>query len=258
MRKLGLNLGKYCGETLAVPAYFADLAAAAQAHGWRDVSFSTTGGKLLPAYFRGSAAGERPTIYISAGIHGDEPAGPLAGLQLLREDSWPAGANLLLCPVLNPDGLAGNSRENPSGVDLNRDYKDPQSPETQAHVAWLQTQPAFAVTLCLHEDWEAQGFYLYELNPDARPSFAPAMIAAVAPLCPIDLSPEIEGRAAAGGIIHPSVEPSSRPLWPEAFHLLRHHTRLSYTLEAPSDFPLSVRVAALVAAVRVVLAAFAK
>jgi len=36
----------------------------------------------------------------------------------------------------------------------------------------------------------------------------------------------------------------------ESFFLLTHKTRLSYTLEAPSDFPLSVRVAGLVAGVR--------
>jgi hypothetical protein len=35
--------------------------------------------------------------------------------------------------------------------------------------------------------------------------------------------------------------------------LITHKTRLSYTLEAPSDFLLSTRVAALVEAVKVVL-----
>jgi len=76
------------------------------------------------------------------------------------------------------------------------------------------------------------------------------MVAAVADVCPIDRSEIIEGRAAQNGIIRPSVDPRSRPQWPEAFYLLTHKTRLSYTLEAPSDFPLSVRVAAVVRAVR--------
>jgi hypothetical protein len=44
-----------------------------------------------------------------------------------------------------------------------------------------------------------------------------------------------------------------RPQWPEAFWLLTHKTRHSYTLEAPSDFPLETRVNALVTAVRVIL-----
>jgi hypothetical protein len=45
----------------------------------------------------------------------------------------------------------------------------------------------------------------------------------------------------------------SRPQWPEAFWLLRNKTRHSYTLEAPSDFPLETRVAALVTAVKTVV-----
>jgi hypothetical protein len=49
------------------------------------------------------------------------------------------------------------------------------------------------------------------------------------------------------------VDPLSRPQWPEALWLLRNKTRHSYTLEAPSDFPLAARVAALATAVRTVL-----
>ena len=116
-------------------------------------------------------------------------------------------------------------------------------------------QPGFDLCLCLHEDWESNGFYLYELNPDGRPSLAELMIASVAELCPIDCSEVIEGRPAQNGIIRPSVDPRSRPQWPEAFYLLSHKTRLSYTLEAPSDFALPVRVAGLVGAVRAALQA---
>ena len=79
------------------------------------------------------------------------------------------------------------------------------------------------------------------------------MVAAVSECCPIDLSETIEGRPAAKGIIRPTLDPLTRPLWPESFYLLMHKTRLSYTLEAPSDFPLSARVCALVTAVRAAL-----
>jgi hypothetical protein len=117
----------------------------------------------------------------------------------------------------------------------------------------LQRQPSFDVCLCLHEDWEAKGFYLYELNPDHQPSLAEAIVARVGEVCPVDRSEVIEGRPAANGIIRPGVDPRSRPDWPEAFFLVTHKTRLSYTLEAPSDYPLAARVAALVAGVRAAL-----
>jgi hypothetical protein len=90
---------------------------------------------------------------------------------------------------------------------------------------------------------------VYELNPDDRPSLAETMVTQVAAVCPIDRSDLIEDRPARNGIIRPSVDPHDRPQWPEAFYLLTHKTRLSYTLEAPSDFPLASRVAALVVGV---------
>jgi hypothetical protein len=130
---------------------------------------------------------------------------------------------------------------------------DPKAAETRAHIAWLETRPNFDLCLCLHEDWESHGFYVYELNPDDRPSLAKKMIQAVSQVCPVDRSEVIEGRPAQDGIIRPSVDPRSRPQWPESFYLLNYKTRLSYTLEAPSDFSLSTRVDSLVAAVRAAL-----
>jgi hypothetical protein len=143
-------------------------------------------------------------------------------------------------------------------VDLNRQYLQPQAAETRAHIGWLEREPKFDLCLCLHEDWESHGFYVYELNADNRPSLAEAIVRGVAEVCPIDLSEEIEGRPAREGIIRPSIDPRSRPQWPEAFFLLTYKTRLSYTLEAPSDFPLPARVAALVAGVNAALGAFLK
>ena len=51
------------------------------------------------------------------------------------------------------------------------------------------------------------------------------------------------------------IDPALRPDWPEALYLFQRKTRLSYTLEAPSDWPLPIRVNALVAGMRAALAA---
>ena len=75
------------------------------------------------------------------------------------------------------------------------------------------------------------------------------MIEAVKTVCPVDLSENIEGRPAHGGIIRPVLNPQERPDWPEALYHITHKSRQGYTLEAPSDFPLPTRVNALVAAV---------
>jgi hypothetical protein len=142
-------------------------------------------------------------------MHGDESAGPLAALCLLEENVWPA-ADLWLVPRLNPAGFRANSRTNAAGVDVNRDYRNPQSEAARGHIAWLEQQPGFDLTLLLHEDWEAHGFHCHELDPDGRTWPAPDTIKAVRPGRPIDDSPEIGGHPiAAPGIIRPNVPPKA-------------------------------------------------
>jgi predicted deacylase len=256
MSRLGRNHRGYDGETVDIAAVQNAMTAAATRHGWHVDTLVQVGEDAILAWQR-TNPGDRRCIYLSAGIHGDEPASPLAALELLQANVWPPQTGLWFCPCLNPGGFRLNRRENAAGLDLNRDYLHPQTPEVRAHVAWLQRQPCFDVAICIHEDWEAAGFYLYELNPEPRPSPAEAIIAAVAAVCPIDPSPLIEGRPAVNGIIRPHLDPAIRPQWPEAFYLLQNKTRLSLTLEAPSDFPLATRVAALVRAVQASLAVFA-
>ena len=264
-RRLGKNLNGYFGERIEVASVLQDCVALAKEHGWTledipvDSSLTLAAFKRLQPIIETSEAPRadtKPRVYISAGIHGDEPAGPLAIRQLLKENRWPDGMSFWICPCLNPHGFTANRRENPDGVDLNREYLRPQAAETKAHLSWLERQPGFDLCLCLHEDWEAHGFYVYELNPDNRPSLAPEMLNHVARVCPIDRSELIEGRPAKEGIIRPEVDPRNRPQWPESFYLLTYKTRLSYTLEAPSDFELSFRVAALVIAVNTALEVF--
>jgi hypothetical protein len=252
MQRLGKNHGGYHGETIDIRAVLREVEIVRQQHGWRSEIFHKAGGFNLPALHRKPEAGSQDSkvrIYISAGIHGDEPAGPLAALKLLQNNRWPDDVEIVLLPCLNPIGFTLNRRENAEGIDLNRDYRNSKSAEIRAHFAWLERQPKFDFYLCLHEDWESHGFYLYEQNPDHKISFAEKMIEAVKQVCPIDLSEIIEDRPAKNGIIRPNLNPHERPDWPEAFYLISHKARQGYTLEAPSDFPLATRADALVAAV---------
>ncbi len=257
MQRLNKNKGGYHGETIDIRAVLRDIETAARQHGWTAETFGHQGEFKLLALHRRPPSTLNPQlstkVYLSAGIHGDEPAGPLAALRLLQENHWPANAELRFCPCLNPTGFALNRRENAEGKDLNRDYRHLETAEVRAHIAWLERQPRFDLCLCLHEDWESHGFYVYELNPENRPSLAEGMVARIANVCPIDPSAVIEGREARGGIIRPNLDPQTRPQWAEAFYLIVNKTRLSYTLEAPSDFPMPARVNALVAGVNAAL-----
>jgi protein MpaA len=252
VRRLGRNLHGYTGETIDIHSVLRDCESAAREHGWKTEAIEAGPDLTLPAFVRPAANSPyKPVnIYISAGIHGDEPAAPLAARQLLQENRWPAAANLWMCPCLNPTGFMANRRENHHGADLNRQYLQPQAREVVAHISWLQSQPSLDLCLCLHEDWESRGFYLYELNPDGLPSASERILNEVSLVCPIDISETIEGRSAKNGLILPILDIRTRLQWPEALFLITHKTRLCYTLEAPSDFLMHVRVEALVVAVR--------
>ena len=253
MQPLGRNHGGYRGETIDIDEVLLATERVAKNAGWTIDPLPGTDGAALLTLHRAPASGRtRRRLYLSAGIHGDEPAGPLAVLRLLRDDLWPDDLALWVCACLNPAGFRLNRRENEAGVDLNRDYRHLRTLTARRHVQWLESLPAFDCAVCLHEDWEAKGFYLYELNSGDQWSCSRQVVERVEMLCPIDLSPTIDGKAAQGGVIRPPFDPNSRPEWPEAFYLITHKTPLSYTLEAPSDFPLPTRVAALVAGVHAI------
>jgi Succinylglutamate desuccinylase / Aspartoacylase family len=253
MKRLNKNMGGYYGETIEIQSVLTEVRRAAEEDGWRaEVVRSEDGPKLLTLH-RPARVNPSRRVYISSGIHGDEPAGPLACRRLVEENQWPEPVELWMCPCLNPSGFVLGRRENAGGSDLNRDYRHPRTPEVRAHVAWLERLPPIHLSICLHEDWEAHGFYLYEINSDPQSSLAEEIIRHVKAVCPIDLSPVIEGRRAQGGVVRPYHHPDSRPDWPEAFYLFHRKSAPCYTLEAPSDFPLATRVTALVTATRAAL-----
>jgi predicted deacylase len=220
-------------------------------------------GRVLAACAAGPVmAWERPAngpqIYLSAGIHGDEPAGPLALLELLESDFFSPAIHWLLCPALNPDGLAAGTRGNGSGRDLNRDYYQRRTLEVRAHAAWLDTMPPPALFLSLHEDWETAGFYLYEINlgPDV-PQRAPEIIAAASPWFAAQPGPDIDGhQPRADGWIYHEAEADVPQGWPEAIFMAKRGCPLSFTLETPSQAPLAHRIAAHMAVVRAAIAPF--
>ena len=224
--------------------------ALAQLHGFREEPYGEINGFSLLALTK-RPSGVKPRVYLSAGIHGDEPAGPAALLRLLEQGFFDERAVWFLCPVMNPVGLSRGTRENADGVDLNRDYRGtPRSREVQSHIRWLQSQPNFDLTICLHEDWESVGFYLYERNPDTTAAVAESMIRAVSPVCPIEQAREIDGRPAKEGIIRGLEDAVQRELWAEAVYLWVNHAKICYTIESPSALPMEQRVAAQCAAVQ--------
>jgi len=193
-----------------------------------------------------------PAVYLSAGIHGDEPAGPLAVLELMKADFFCRSLHWIICPALNPNGLAAHTRENSDGVDLNRDYFLQETAEVSAHIRWLDSirQPVLFVSL--HEDWETSGFYFYELNLTGGPTdHAASILQAVSPWFKPEPGPVIDGHDAyEDGWIYHASEPDIPEGWPEAIYLIKKGCPHSFTFETPSSSPLADRIAAHAAGVR--------
>ncbi len=229
-----------------------DFPEVARAAGFEPTVLATTTAGDLVSWEK---AGPGPTIYLSAGIHGDEPAGPLALLELIRDGALGPNLNWVLCPALNPTGLAVGTRENAEGEDLNRDYWIRKNPEIASHVAWLRSRRVPDLFISLHEDWETTGFYFYEINCcQDCPERARSILEAVGPWFPPEPNSLIDGHEVRDpGWIYHEPEADMPESWPEAIFLAKLGCPVSFTFETPSSAELATRVAAHAAGVRAAL-----
>ncbi len=225
----------------------------AEASGWVATSLTELVGGNVVAWEK---PGNGPRVYLSAGIHGDEPAGPLALLALMNEGFFTTDFHWFLCPALNPTGLSANTRENAAGVDLNRDYWLRSSCEVASHIAWLDTMPTPDLFISLHEDWETRGFYFYEINlKEDQPQRAQRILDAARPWFLSEPGPMIDGHdVRENGWIYHAADPDLPEGWPEAIYLAKLGCPLSFTFETPSHAPLQNRVATHMATIKAVCA----
>ena len=187
-------------------------------------------------------------LYVSAGIHGDEPAAAEGLLQWAearlpaltrKHPAWP----LLILPCLNPWGLVNNRREDADGRDLNRVF-DRTDLSPVAELRSLIVQRRFALAVHLHEDYDARGTYLYEIH-DRAPDWGVALLTHCAAAVPPDPRRTIDGRPFKNGVALRRANLERIPLHPEAIYLyLRRHAPHVLTFETPSEFGLARRVRA--------------
>lgn len=206
-------------------------------------------------YFKSPALPVDSGVYVSAGIHGDEPA-TTEGLITWAEKNVKKLAKLpvFLFPCLNPWGLRLNIRLNEAGVDLNRAFDRDDVPAIARVRSVLQGQ-RFTVALHLHEDYDAQGIYLYEIEGEL-PYLGETLLNAAREVLPIDPRSKIDTGRARRGVIRRRLDARHYALLgglPEAVYLHRHHTRHAITFETPSEYALDQRVGAHVALIEAAL-----
>ncbi len=186
-------------------------------------------------------------LYVSAGIHGDEPAGPEALAQwaeahLATHARDLSAPSLFLLPCLNPWGLVNNRRSDHKGRDLNRVFDRRLSP--LAELRRLLDGCRFDLALHLHEDYDAQGAYLYEVHTGAARWGAGLLRACTSRSLPVETRRRIDGWRFRDGLLAQRIDLGAVPGQPEAVHLLRHHAPHVCTFETPSEFGLVRRVRA--------------
>ena len=223
--------------------------ALARRSGLRVRRFAEAGGDPL-IYLESPALAATGGIYISAAIHGDEAATSEALVtwaekHASRLSRWP----LLIFPCLNPWGLRNNMRCDAQGVDLNRSFHIDDNPVI-AGLKRVAGQRQFEVAVMLHEDYDAEGFYLYEIQRE-RPHWGEDLLRVAARQMPVDPRERIDGRRAKAGLIRRRFDRAlfERIGFPEAIWLHQCHAQRALTLETPSEFALEHRVRAHVAVI---------
>ena len=206
------------------------------------VALATVSELPVVAFESSAAARGEPAVYLSAGVHGDEPAPPWGLLQwaaehveLLRKGSF------IISPCHTPEGLIANTRMDGQGRDINRRFHLARDPLIKAWRAFMKGRE-LTFGLCLHEDYDSQGCYVYELSHQ-RQVLCEQPMTAIEAFLPRDPRRDIEGRAARRGIIRPrAVPPKIRG--PEAIVLHQMGCPVTLTFETPSEFGLDERVQA--------------
>lgn len=214
-----------------------------------------SGSDSISIWTRASNPPFAPRIYISAGMHGDEPCGPDALLRFLDLHPLSWSFDWVIAPALNPTGLRHGTRENAEGIDLNRDFLRRESGEIRALINWWECQDRGCdLHLSLHEDWETSGFYLYEINTGKMESLAGTILGEIKREVPLECSGPIDGHElTAPGLILHEPAPDEEEGWPEAIWLVRNFPVLSITFEAPGRDGRENRTMSLVSALRAAL-----
>ncbi|MEM9478938.1 MAG: M14 family metallocarboxypeptidase [Verrucomicrobiota bacterium] len=219
--------------------------------GWKIAPFAKEGEAVIYALTSPGWTNEGEwDVYFCAGVHGDEPAA-MWGLLEWAEENVEAMKSLsgLIVPCLNPRGIAANTRVDGTGRDMNRVFHDDRE---SVICEWKQLvgEARFRLALTLHEDYDAQGCYLYEIVGQ-KGFIGEQILAASAEFLPTDTRAEIDDSEASGGIIRGELDPEmfKEMGTPEAVYLHFHHADQTLTFETPSEHSLFRRVRAHVAAI---------
>ena len=182
----------------------------------------------------------RLRVLLTGGVHGDEPAGVEAVLGFVEEDMapWLEQVEFTAVPCVNPVGYVRDTRDNGDGADINRSFENGDVPEVELVKRVLEGCRVDAFVDC-HEDWEAEGFYMYEGLRQGS-AVGPAVIAEVEKRASIDPDSGEDSEPVSRGVYEIS---RSWGLVGFAPYVLDGHASRACIFETPTKWPLEKRAA---------------
>lgn len=200
---------------------------------------------------------DAPTIYVSAGIHGNEPAGVECAVRLIEQLADTTHQNFfrlllkefnwLISPCDNPYGYEQDTRENALENDLNRMFGTPNRCLETAFIteSLLRTQTypktKIALALDLHEDTDSTGFYLWERLASRSFPIGNAVVKHIEDICHINREPVIENHPNDNGVIT-LLDTVTTKGWTRGRYLAEQIQTRCLILETPTLLDLETRI----------------
>jgi len=245
---------------------------------WHQASTTST----YPLYCLRYTAQQKSSslIYVSAGIHGDEPAGVECALRLVELFTDEGQHNLspfplnkynwLISPCDNPYGYERDIRENAAGLDLNRMFETPTQCTETAFIAeslqrkqcmhpqntrsnnTIRKKGKIELALDLHEDSDSNGFYLWERRTSQCLPIGNMIVKNVEALCTINREPLIENHHNENGVVTLLDQVTTKG-WTRGRYLAEHVNTRCLILETPTHLDWETRIAAHLMAIQTVV-----
>ena len=119
----------------------------------------------------------RPTILLTAGVHGDEK-GAVWGLAMLMKELCESNspelkfirnnAVIKVIPIVCPKGFNNNTRDNPNGVNVGRDFRDFTQNESRVVKEVIDATEDLIAVFDFHNTYTTTSVYSKDTNPFAR------------------------------------------------------------------------------------------
>lgn len=217
-------------------------------------------------FFRITVAASSQTnlksILLSAGVHGDEPAGIYTILKFLEDhiEEFLDKYRFVIYPCVNPSAFEASTLETMNGANLNRLFT-PETSQTEIHLIiedLLKLNLDFQFAMDLHEAppyYEGEGYlkkdnphacWIYESRRDECERLGRGMIDTLPPDIEVCTWPFIYHDISDRGVINFLAETTGNPVYAEgttfdAF-VFERYTGHSFTTETPTGWSMEKRV----------------